>query len=263
MKRLFIIEGTPCSGKSTLSAYVANELKKKYNVCFVDEGTGNHPADFEFHSLLKEKDFVNFSKSEMTEINSVSEKFGEDLIVPLSCVKDELFNKLLCFKIYDFLPWDTEYPVMLKKWENFVRNSDDDTVYVFNCVLLQNPMCETMMRFGFSFDQSLKYIDKIVQLIKPLEPVLIYIKNDNIADSVRKVSVEREGWLDEVVKYHINGEYGKSINANGFDGYIACLEERQRRELEIIKYSDIQSLILDNPQRNWQDTYKKVSAYIL
>ena len=52
--RLYIIEGLPCSGKSTTSAFVAEILKQKHNVCYVDEGSGNHPADYEFHAFLDE-----------------------------------------------------------------------------------------------------------------------------------------------------------------------------------------------------------------
>ena len=86
--RLFIIEGLPCSGKSTTSAFVASLLEQKGKVCFVDEGTGNHPADYEFHALAPAGFF-----SDKEEIVSLSQFSGE------------MFDKLLQYKIYDFLPW--------------------------------------------------------------------------------------------------------------------------------------------------------------
>ncbi len=50
--RLFIVEGLPCSGKSSISAYAASVLKESGKpVCYIDEGTGDHPADYEFHAL--------------------------------------------------------------------------------------------------------------------------------------------------------------------------------------------------------------------
>lgn len=75
-------------------------------------------------------------------------------------------------------------PIMLHKWKSFVEGAESNTVYVFNCVFLQNPMCETMMRFNFSKDQSFAYISKIAELIKPLEPSIIYLKNDDIPERV-------------------------------------------------------------------------------
>ena len=142
--RLYIIEGLPCSGKSTTSSFVASLLEQKGNVCFIDEGTGNHPADYEFHALAPAGFFS-----------------GMEEIVSLSQFSGEMFDKLLQYKIYDFLPWEKEMPLMLDKWRQFVKTSSEDTVYVFNCVLLQNPMCETMMRFGFSEDESGSYISKV------------------------------------------------------------------------------------------------------
>ncbi len=92
---------------------------------------------------------------------------------------------------------------------------------------------------------------------------MIYLKNDDIRNSVEKVSRERDGWLDEVIDYHINGAYGKSINAQGFEGYIACLEERQKRELEILSRLDIESVVIDNPHRDWNKSYGVIKECIL
>ncbi|MBQ8170677.1 MAG: hypothetical protein IJZ95_01680 [Oscillospiraceae bacterium] len=263
MGKLYIIEGLPCSGKSTTSAFVAEELKKKHNVCCIDEGSGDHPADYEFHAFLNEADLHGFSKSEQEKITSVCQNKKDGYIAPLAAFDGELSDRLLKYKIYDFLPWETEYPVMLEKWLDFVNGAYNDTVYVFNCVFLQNPMCETMMRFGMSYLQSYEYIAKIAEIIKPLKPVVIYLKNDDIRHSVEKASKEREGWLDGVIDYHINSAYGKSINAQGFDGYVACLEERQKRELEILSQLDIENIVIADPQNDWDRAYGIIREMIV
>lgn len=244
--RLFIIEGLPCSGKSTASAFAASVLQQKEKVCFVDEGTGNHPADYEFHALAPAG-----LLSDREEVVSLSQYSGE------------MFDRLLQYKIYDFLPWEKEMPLMLEKWRQFVRGCDKDTVYVFNCVLLQNPMCETMMRFGFSEEESKRYIEQIAEIIFPLNPAVIYLKNDDIDESVKKASSERPGWLDAVIDYHINGAYGKSIGAAGFDGYISCLKERQERELRILSALQIEKFVADNPQRDWNSAQEAIKAYLV
>lgn len=243
--KLFIVEGLPCSGKSTTSSFIASILEKTEKVCFVDEGTKNHPADYEFHALAP--------------AGFLSDK---EEIVSLSQFSGDMFDKLLQYKIYDFLPWNIEMPLMLEKWRQFVKNASEDTVYVFNCVLLQNPMCETMMRFGFSEDESRNYIKKITNLINPMNPVVIYLKNTDIAASVKKIANERPGWLEDVINYHVNGNYGKQIGAKGFEGYIHCLEERQKRELRILNTLPVESFIVDNPQRNWKTAQDSICSYI-
>lgn len=152
-------------------------------------------------------------------------------------------------------------PMMLEKWRHFCENADENTVYVFNCVMLQNPICETMMRFGFRLEQSQAYISEISKIIQSLHPAVIYLKNDDIQASVEKAAKEREGWLDAVIDYHVNGAYGKSIGAEGFDGYIRCLEERQRRELEILSQLSVTSHVIENPQRDWNNAYDTIRKW--
>ncbi len=151
-------------------------------------------------------------------------------------------------KIYDFLPWDIERPVMLEKWENYVRSSDKEKNYVFNCVLLQNPMCETMMRFGSDLSVSLEYINSICRITSPLEPFVIYLRSDNIRSAIERALPERgEDCLNGVIDYHCDGAYGKAEHLHGFDGYIKALEERQHREIVILQKLGIRYLIPESP----------------
>lgn len=258
--RLYIIEGLPCSGKSTTSEYVAKLLTSSCSkVSFVDEGSGAHPADYEFHSYISADVLADFSGDELYAIKSCSEGLSGGYIVPLCGFSGSFFEKLLQYKIYDFLPWETEKPLMLRKWKQFRENIDMNTTYVFNCCFLQNPMCETMMRFGFTEHQSYEYISDIADIISPLTPMVIYLRTRDISSAVQKASVERDGWLDAVIDYHVNGAYGKSIAACGFDGYIACLEERQRRELSILDRLPVESVVIDDPQADWNAAYALIN----
>ncbi|MCR4889264.1 MAG: hypothetical protein K5979_08835 [Ruminococcus sp.] len=253
MKKLIIVEGLPCSGKSTTAKYIAEQL----GYTFVDEGTGKHPADYEFHAFLNDNAFSGFTAEERKQISSHSERKSGGTIVKIGAFSGELFDKLLQYKVYDFLPWETERPVMLDKWHEFVRECSGG--YVFNCVFLQNPMCETMMRFGFDKSSSAEYISDIYEIIMPLSPVVVYLINNDVYNSVKKASDERGSeWLNAVIDYHCNGEYGKSHELSGFDGYISALEERQRRELDILSQLDIDRIIVDDPQKNWNDAYASI-----
>lgn len=261
--RLVIIEGLPCSGKSTTSRFAADVLGRSRRVSLVDEGSGDHPADWEFHAYLSETTFAQFDEDEQSQILTCSEGVHNGYAVPLARFDGELQDILLRYKIYDMLPWAEEKPVMLEKWRSFVSATDKDAVYVFNCVLLQNPMCETMMRFGFEQSISLGYIREIADIIKPLKPLVIYLRNDDIAACVQSAAKEREGWLDGVIEYHCSGGYGTSMGAHGFEGYIACLEERQRRELDILSKLPLESLVIENAHREWSSAYRTIEEKLL
>lgn len=237
MSRLYIVEGLPCSGKSSTAALIAKILEERgMKVCHVDEGTGNHPADYEFHALV------------------------DGRIVPLDRIPPEQLPAYQPYKIYDGLPWETEAPLMLEKWQRFVGEAEEDTVYVFNCVLLQNPMCETMMRFNMPEAESAAHVRRIAEIIRLLNPVVVYLHNDDIAESVRRAAAERSGWLEVVIPYHTEGGYGRAVGAAGFEGYIECLAERQRREERILRALPVRAVMLDNPQRDWLAARERIRS---
>lgn len=118
------------------------------------------------------------------------------------------------------------------------------------------------MRFGFDLEQSFEYISKIETIIKPLNPMVIYLHSSNIEQRVKLTAKERDGWLDGVIDYHVNSSYGKSINADGFDGYISCLLERQKRECKILERLSIKNVVIEDAQSDWEEAYQRIRQRI-
>lgn len=147
---------------------------------------------------------------------------------------------------YDFCDFETEREKISEKLRTFVKTAADDTVYVFNCIFLQNPMCETMMRFGMDMKESERYICGIADIIRPMKPKIIYISLPDVKSAVDGVLAERgEEWLNAVIDYHVGQGYGKSNGLKGYEGYISCLIERKKRELAILKETRVDSLIVN------------------
>ncbi len=141
---------------------------------------------------------------------------------------------------YDFPDFEIERHLILKKWRAFANSAAKDTVYVFNCIFLQNPMCETMMRFGMEEASSRSYIMEIAEVIRELNAVIIYIDLPDVKAMIDNVIDERgSGWLNAVIEYHTTQGYGKKHHLHGYAGYIKCLEERKKRELNILPALDI------------------------
>ncbi|MDE6996860.1 MAG: hypothetical protein K2P04_03145 [Oscillospiraceae bacterium] len=143
---------------------------------------------------------------------------------------------------YDFPDFETERRSILGKWRDFTEKARRDTIYIFNCIFLQNPMCETMMRFDMAEAASRDYIAEISEIIKPLNPVILYIDYPDVKGAIDAVLGERGNeWLDAVIAYHTEQGYGKQNGLAGYKGYIKCLEERKARELRILQTLDIES----------------------
>lgn len=262
--RLYIIEGLPCSGKSSTAKFTAGLTRGR----LYDEDCGNHPADWEFTAFVPNS-AGEFTPEEHAVLASLGERLPGGNAVPLNRLTEQyhgLFDRAFRYKIYDCLDWENERQVILHKWRSFMEQalaSEQDSVFVFNCVLLQNPMCETMMRFNFESSVSYAFIREICGIITPLKPTVIYLKNSEIAGSVRKAAAERgDEWLSAVTDYHCSGGYGTANRLSGFEGYIAALEERQRRELEFLPKLPVKSLILNDPQRDWAEAYRIIEREI-
>lgn len=156
------------------------------------------------------------------------------------CVDEGVQEHPADYANYDFPDFETEREKILQKWRSFVESADKDIIYVFNCVFLQNPMCETMMRFDMKEEDSKRYIMEIAEIIKPLDPIIIYIDKPDVKAAIDRVLDERgNDWLNAVIDYHVSGGYGKRSGLRGYEGYIECLEERKRRELNILQEPSI------------------------
>ncbi len=165
------------------------------------------------------------------------------------------------YGVYDFPDFETERARILDKWRSFVENADKNTIYVFNCLFLQNPMSETMMRFGLEEEISQTYIAEIASVIRSLNPVIVYIDQPDVRGSVDRVLEERgSDWLNAVVDYHTEQGYGKENNLAGYDGYIKCLEERKARELWILQALDVDyyTISQDMTAAEFQDLFDSV-----
>ncbi|OPJ58643.1 hypothetical protein [Clostridium chromiireducens] len=263
--KLFIIEGLPCTGKSNTSKFVADILLKKgHSVSCYDEGNLEHPADYEFHAFMTSNDLRIFNDIELQQVQNIGVMKNLGVVIPLSKVKGELFNKIIPFKIYDCLPWEIEKAIMLEHWEEFAKQANKEmNIYVFNCCFLQNPLCEMMMRFNFPYENIQKYITSIYEHIKTLNPVIIYLQNSKVKERVSEVAKERDDeWIKSVIDYHTSQGYGKSNSLEGFDGYISCIEERQKVELSILKQLPIEKVIIDMPFEDWERTHNIITDFI-
>lgn len=261
--RLILVEGLPCTGKSTIANYIAHLLQDtgKKVVC-IDEGSGNHPADYEFQSFISNKILDNFTVDEKNNILKASYPKKGGYIVELNQLSRPLFDKVLPYKIYNYLDWKTEKDLLLDKWSEFIKTANDNTIYIFNCCFLQNPMCETMLRFGFDTYRSMKYIRNILSIIEVMNPICIYLNIDDISDRI-KANIDKRGyeWLNSVVSYHTNSTYGRQNHLEGFEGYISCLEERRKRELKILKNLNMDKLVINQHNDDWSSTHNQINDY--
>ena len=96
-------------------------------------------------------------------------------------------------------------------------------------------------------------------MVKELDPVLIYLKQDNIEKSFKKVIDERpEWWLDFFIDYYTNREFGQAQDLKDLEGTLKGLKEIGQIQSDLIKSLEIEKHIINNSEFNREKTKKEL-----
>lgn len=259
--KLILVEGLPGSGKST-TAGVIHEILTENQVSaeLYMEGNLDHPADYEGVAYFKEEEFEDLLK----ESGSLSRVFQEWVTVkrkrrllPYMKIKhelgdgfpDELFAVISKKDVYE-LSLEENIAVIAESWEEFAKQAaEEEKVYIFECCFIQNPVTVGMVKYGASEDRTIKYVNRLAEAVESLNPLLVYVKQDDLEKSFRKAVSERPSdWINGFVRYYTSQGYGLVNGLSGLEGTIDILQARQELEYKILEQLPITTYILNNSQ---------------
>lgn len=252
--KVFIIEGLPGSGKSMFSKrleqYFKNEKKtvKRYS-----EGD-LHPIDLAWCSVTDKQTFDNLCDEFHEVKNQIikhTKQVGNQYITPYTKIDltkntkhlDEVFRQ---YEIYRTNELDVFKQTHLDLWRQFAKAHDADTIYIFECVFLQNHINELLLNMDVHQDAITPYFQDLIQALSPIKPTIFYVNQQDIADRLAFITEQRKtndkalynDWIDNVLTYMKNTKHGKSHNYLGYDGFLRYLYDRKATELKIIKQLD-------------------------
>ena len=269
--KLILIEGLPSTGKST-TAELTKEILDEMNIDneLVLEGNLDHPADYDGVAYFTKNQLKKLKNkySEYEEfINKIVEKREEGHFISyIKRIKEygddfpkELFREIKKYDIYE-IPLDLNRKLILNKWERFMKKvQKQDKVYIFECVFIQNPVTVSIIRNNASIDTAYSYIKELKDIIDELNPVLIYLEQNDIESSFNKVIEERpEWWLDFFIDYYTNYEFGEERNLEGLKGTIKGLKEIDSIQKELISKLEMQKYTLDNSHYNLEKSKNNI-----
>lgn len=243
-KRLFLIEGLPGSGKTTTAEALTHLLQEQQiNTRLHIEGDLNHPADFESLAYLTMDEWTDFQREyDLLDVLQFAEVFNDYVLVSYRQWQSEhdipeaAFAFLQARDIYE-LPFELHQSLIFKKWEAFVAQAlKADTTYVFECCFLQNPLTIGLIKYDLPEATLQAYIERVVTIIEPLQPVLVYVDQPSVERSFRKALQERPTeWANGFVSYYTEQAYGVDRSLSGVDGAIAILQARKVLEHQLLE----------------------------
>lgn len=242
--KLYLMEGLPGSGKTTTAEALTRLLQEQQiNTRLHIEGDLNHPADYEGVAYLTLSEWVEFqSKYASLEVLRFAEVFNDYVLVSYrqwqskQNVAEAALSFLQARDIYE-LPFELHQSLILKKWEAFVAQAlIANTTYIFECCFLQNPLTMGLIKYDLPEATLQAYIERIATIITPLQPVLVYVDQQDVERSFRKALQERPTeWADGFVSYYTEQAYGINRSLSGVDGTISILQARQALERQLLK----------------------------
>lgn len=270
--RLILVEGIPGSGKSTISTKIRDYLVSKgLDVVLYNEGD-LHPTDMAWNALLSKEEYNNVIKynKEYEDVIKKNSSFEDDYIIVaytklgLSQDENELMKMFEDHEVYDGrVTCDFFKEIHLKRWKKFAEqmNEDKDKIVIFECAFLQNHVNELLAVHEKDMDYIKRYLKELIETVRDLNPEIIYLNQPTVNETLNKVAKERVSdnkesypdWIDMIIEYFENSNYGKHNNINGFNGLVKYFELRQEIELQVIESLAIENLIVYNNYYDWEE----------
>lgn len=275
--RLILVEGMPGSGKTTISTKIKDYLiNKGLNVTLYNEGD-LHPADMAWNALFTKEEYDNLIKEnkEYEQIIKENSILEDDYVIvaytKLDLYKDqnELMKIFEDHEIYDGrVSLETFKNIHLKRWGKFAdeMKESENEIIVFECAFLQNHINELLAVHEKEVHFIKQYLKELIETVKGLNPKLIYLNQDSVKETLGRVAKERVSdnkdmqpdWIDIVIEYFQNSNYGNNNNITGFDGAVRYFEKRQEIELKVIYDLSIDKCIITNYDYDWDNIIDKI-----
>ncbi|HUT79712.1 MAG TPA: GNAT family N-acetyltransferase [Candidatus Bathyarchaeia archaeon] len=143
--------------------------------------------------------------------------------------------------------------ITLNKWQKLVDELNaTNEVYIIESYLMQ---CTA----GYLFENNVRnelildYITEVYKIIKPLNPILIYMTSKDVNHAITRLKKLRgNDWVDSHVEMDQNLPYILANNLKGFDGWVQMFSDYKEISDEIYQTFNYKKIAIDYAEDNWE-----------
>ena len=158
---------------------------------------------------------------------------------------------------------DIFFKLHYDRWRAFGEGAaQSDALNIFECAFMQNHVNELLFWRNADDEAVIAHHQRLLDCVRQLSPVLIYLSQPDVRQTILRVAEERPGWMERVIAYSETSEYGKRSGIQGFEGAMEFFELRKRLEQKLLTQLDIPYIIIENPNYDWDDVWAKITAYL-
>ena len=188
--RLILLEGLPSTGKTTNAQFLQIQLERNgYKTKWIHEVTRPHPTSFFNEAGFTYLEFAKFADA----LNSVAVFRKNTVGIDLLEVEWNDLYDLKSLQEYDTwnFPHEKYKYFALDKWEHFAEEAlRTDEIYIIDGSIFQFQI------FSFLFEnvpyiELESFVNKLFDIIRPLNPSLIYFYRENVEATIRYLENDR------------------------------------------------------------------------
>ena len=272
MAQLIMVEGLPGSGKSTTAHFLGEWLAGRgHAVAAFPEGRADHPVDFEQVAVLSTEAFIGLVgdfPEQGEDLMRGAQKSGDSWLVRYGQRRAwpcELRARLAEHDAYDgAVSPELHRRLLRESWDAFGdKAAHGEEVYLFECVLIQNPLCALMARFDEPLHVIEGHIRALAESVSTLNPALVYLDPGEPTAALERVAAERPAeWLESVIGYHCGQGYGLARGFTGFEGYVDFMRRRREVELDLLPRLGVPTLHVEVGDGDWDTHRSRITAFL-
>jgi len=149
------------------------------------------------------------------------------------------------------------------KWRAFVqRLSGQNNIVVADGAVFQCGVGELLERDADD-GVIMGYLQTVVESLKPLRPVLLYLYQNDIKTSIEHVREQRPAaWRDRVVTMFSNTPYGRNRTLEGFDLYLDFNRSLRRLADSSFDIFAVPKLKVENSDYQWDMHFDEICRFL-
>lgn len=274
--RLILIEGIPGSGKTSTATFIQKWLDEHGfpNRLYL-EGDLDHPADYEGVAYFSRPEYEQFlidNEASRLLLEEFSSFNGDDCFVAYrklvqahkDALPEGLIDDLARRDVYEVPTADLYCRLTLDRWKAFTEAAlQAETTYIFECCFLQNPLTMLLAKYNAPASVTIKQIQSMMEVVKPLNPILVYLYQKNTRSALEKIVEQRERWWhDSLIAYVERGVWSKTTGTRGFDAVVGFYERSKALTFYLLERFDGARLLIDNTEHNWEKCEREIAEFL-